>query len=96
MSGSDDRSKREKPATIDRETIKQEARRLRQKQGWNPHALATEQPLETMQRLNQEQANKKLYEDEARGACEACEDERVRSGDDTALCERHLAEAMGF
>ena len=95
MSTSDDRFKRDKPASIDRETIKQQARLLRQKKGWNPHTFATEQPLETMQRLNQEQANRSLYE-QADAVCEACESERVRSDDDTALCERHLAEAMGF
>ncbi len=93
---SDDSYKRVPPKSLDMNAIKQEARKLKQKKGWNPDHFVTEDPLEKLRQLNQEVANKALYDDAQKESCPDCLEVRQKSQDDTALCEKHLAEAMGF
>ena len=50
--------------------------------------------MEALQRLDQELANERVYGES--GACQACVEAREESGDETALCQEHFAEAMGF
>lgn len=74
--------------------IDAEVRKLRAKKGWDPTKLTREEPLEALQRLDQEFASQDAYD----GAqeCQECMAVRASSGDDSALCDAHLARAMGF
>lgn len=66
---------------------------LRAKPGWDPRAQRSERPEERLRQLGQEARGEAAY---ARaGACEACAAARRALGDETALCDKHLAEAMG-
>ena len=49
---SDDSYKRVPPKSLDMNAIKQEARKLKQKKGWNPDHFVTEDPLEKLRQLN--------------------------------------------
>ena len=71
-----------------------EVRLLKQRQGWDPERMTRETPLERLQQLDQELRDQEVYA--ATDACPACADARAASRDDTALCQAHLAEAMGF
>ena len=51
-------------------------------------------PMEKLQQLDQQARGERVY-DEA-DECQACLKARAESGDQTALCETHLADAMGF
>ena len=86
--------KQKVPAGATRKELEAQLRRLRQTQGWNPAKLARETPMEAMERLNQKIKSEGIY-GEAQ-ACEACELLREDTQDETALCQQHLSEAMGF
>ncbi len=74
------------------EEVQRAARLLRSKQGWDPTKRASEAPQEALRRLDQEARNEDIYASQ----CEACTSTREDSGDPTALCPEHLADAMGF
>ena len=90
----DPKRKRKLPKGLDQKTVDAEVRRLKQKQGWNPASFVTPDALEKMRGLNQQVANAALYDESA--VCQACATLRQDTGDETALCAVHLAEAMGF
>lgn len=84
---SDEISNRQK-----RKLAREGARKLKNDVSWGTGGVAT--PMEKLQQLDQEARGDRVY-----GASEECPDcvaVRQKSGDDTALCEAHLAEAMGF
>lgn len=74
------------------EEVQRAARLLRSRQGWDPTKRASEAPADALRRLDQEARNEDIYATE----CEACRQARDEASDPTALCEAHLAEAMGF
>lgn len=74
------------------EEINREVKKLMNKPGWDPRRHVSEQPLEALQRLDQEARNDEIFELE----CEACLEARAQTGDQSALCAEHLAQAMGF
>jgi hypothetical protein len=74
--------------------IAAEVRRLKQKQGWDPARMVSETPMERLQQLDQELKDEQVYA--AASGCDACDVARKKSGDASALCDKHLAEAMGF
>lgn len=74
------------------EEINREVKKLMNKPGWDPRRHVSEQPLEALQRLDQESRNDEIFELE----CEACLEARTQTGDQSALCAEHLAQAMGF
>ena len=84
--------KKKPPAQLDMNEVKRAAARLRQQRGWDPNTFATEDPKERLRQLNQEHANEAIYQK----VCPDCAALREESGDETALCQEHLAEAMGF
>ena len=88
------KDKRKIPEGIDIKEIEKEVAKLRRKDGWDPSKIAREQPMEALQRLDQELANDRVYGES--DACQACTKAREESGDETALCDEHFAEAMGF
>jgi len=51
-------------------------------------------PMEKLQELDQEARDERVYGEAEQ--CQACTKARVESDDETALCDTHLAEAMGF
>lgn len=88
----DPSDKKKPPAQVDMNEIKRAARQLRQQQGWDPDKFVTEDPKERLRQLNQEHANQAIYDK----SCPDCEALRQETRDETALCQTHLAEAMGF
>ena len=71
------------------------AEKLRQKPGWDPKkVLSDSSPEEALQKLSQDERTQDSYQ--AAGSCDDCTQERLASGDNTALCEKHLREAFGF
>ncbi len=74
-----------------RKAAREAAHKLRRDPAWQ--ALKTS-PMEKLEELDQKMRDARVYADAPR--CEACATARENSGDDTALCEDHLAEAMGF
>jgi len=74
--------------------IRAGVRALRKKPGWDPSAIEKRSPAEQLRELQQSERTEDSYREAA--ACEACRDEQKKTGDDTALCPKHLAEAMGL
>ena len=68
--------------------------KLRSKPGWDPKALQKQSPEEALRDLGQSERTQEVYSEES--TCEACVAARVKSSDDTALCEDHFAKLMGF
>lgn len=75
--------------------IQQGLRELKNKPGWDVEAfLSGPSQQEKMRDFEQQlQSNQVFSESEQ---CQDCLDARSTSGDDTALCDTHLAAAMGF
>jgi hypothetical protein len=80
------------PAHLDMSQVREQARLLKKRRGWNPEAMVSEDPRDAMRRLNQAQKNEAIYEEE----CVECATLRTQTQDETSLCQAHLAEAMGF
>lgn len=68
------------------------AHKLRNDAAWA--APPKSDPMQRLRELDQEARGERVF-DEAT-ACADCVAARAESGDETVLCERHLAEAMGF
>ncbi|MEO1273198.1 MAG: hypothetical protein AAFX99_34355 [Myxococcota bacterium] len=74
--------------------IQEGVRRLRNTPGWDPAAFRRPSPQEQLRALDQESRNAQTYTETE--VCPACLTQRQTSGDETALCETHLQEALGF
>ena len=74
--------------------IRAGVRALRNKPGWDPSAIQKKTPAEQLRELEQSERTEDSYREAA--ACEACRDEQQKTGDETALCPKHLSEAMGL
>ncbi len=77
-----------------RRIAREGARKLQQKPGWNTTDFRARDPKEKLRELDQQVRDQAVYAEA--GGCEACDEARAAADDDTALCETHLAEAMGF
>lgn len=88
-------NERKKPKKPNQEEINRQVRQLMNKPGWDPRRHVSEQPLEALQRLDQEARNEEIFAD-ASTQCESCQVLRAKLHDETALCQEHLAQAMGF
>lgn len=73
---------------------KEGAEALRQKPGWDPKAYSPKNPEEALRQLGQESRNEAAYASAA--VCTECARLRQELQDETALCETHLAAAMGL
>ena len=78
----------------DRDAVRRAAHQLARKTGWSTEDFQAKSPLEKLQELDAEAAGSQAYANAE--ACPECEKLRTQLNDDTALCEKHLAEAMGF
>lgn len=74
--------------------ITQEVKQLKQQPGWNPATLGTTSAGEQLETLNQDIRTHKTYAQNK--SCESCVRLREHSDDSTALCEKHLAQTLGF
>ncbi len=74
--------------------LREGVRALRRRPGWDPSALQKKSPSEALRELEQSENTKDSYQNAA--GCEACQAERHRTDDDTALCAKHFSEAMGL
>ncbi len=68
--------------------------KLRAKPGWDPSNMQRESPEEALDRLAVASGSEKPYAQA--DACEACKARQVELEDPSALCEPHLAQAMGL
>ena len=77
-----------------RKAARQGARDLRGRVGWDPKKMIRRQePEEALRDLEQREQTESTYD--AAESCPDCRSVREELGDQTALCERHLARALG-
>lgn len=74
--------------------IKEGVERLKKMPGWDPARRVRQSPEAQLRALDQESRNESLYGEAP--ACSDCVAARAATGDETALCDAHLREAMGF
>lgn len=74
--------------------IREGVRKLRRKPGWDPSATPKPNPGQQLRELEQSERTEDSYRKAAE--CEACQLEQEKTGDETALCAEHFAEAMGL
>ena len=86
---SDGKSERQK-----KKIVQDGLRALRNKPGWDVQNFQGADPMERLHQLDQEVRSQKTYERSTE--CAACADLRQQTQDETALCDEHLAAAMGF
>jgi len=78
-----------------RKAAREAAHRLRKSNpDWDPTKFEARDPIDKLRELDAEHRSQKTYQGSAN--CDACRVERQKTGDETALCDEHLAEAMGF
>lgn len=73
---------------------KEGAAALRQKPGWDPAQFRRESTTEQLKSLNQQEKNNAVYQEA--NTCQDCLAAQTQLQDPTALCQKHLAEAMGL
>ena len=74
--------------------VKEGLRKLRNQPGWDIEKYQESDPEEGLRQLDQQMRGNRVYGQSDH--CEACQQTRHKSGDDTALCDEHLAAAMGL
>ena len=73
-------------------SVAEHARRLRQRAGWDPAALDAERG----QRLEHQRSQLRIAEvDQLSQDCTDCANLRASGEDDTVMCRRHFAQALG-
>lgn len=77
-----------------RKLAREGAARLKRKPGWDPSKVVRASAEERLRALDQDTKNQHAYQ--GAEVCGACDAARAESGDETALCDEHLREAMGF
>lgn len=94
MSSHNDDSANEMSRRQQKKLVEQGVRELRNKPGWDPAGFVPTSIKEKLLVLDQQSAGERAY---AQGeVCGLCQAEREKKNDETALCDKHLAEAMGF
>lgn len=94
MSSKNDTSLKDMSRRQQKKIVEEGVRELRNKPGWDPSSFVSTSAKEKLLVLDQQSAGERAYSEGA--ACADCQAAREQRKDDTALCERHLAEAMGF
>lgn len=77
-----------------KKSIEEGVRALRNKPGWDPASFVPADPMEKLLQLDQQSRDAATFA--AAGECLQCTSMREASGDHSALCDEHLAKAMGF
>ena len=83
--------KEEKSNRQQRKETRAAANKLKQDGAWTHQPV---DPMEKLMALDQEARNEEVFTESQE--CEACARLRRKTDDESALCEVHLAEAMGF
>ena len=78
----------------DRKEARAATHKLRKDPAWSVEGFKPKGPREKLREL--ETAEKSAEAMEASSECTACAEVRASSGDETAICQEHLAAAMGF
>ena len=78
----------------DRKKAREAAHKLRKDASWDTSSFKPKDPLEKLRELDAAEKSEQAMR--ASEACENCTKVRAETGDDTALCDDHLAAAMGF
>lgn len=94
MSSQNDNSHKEMSKRQQKKLVEEGVRELRNKPGWDPASFVSPDIKEKLLVLDQQSAGERAYSQGE--SCAECLAVREKKNDDTALCERHLAEAMGF
>ena len=68
--------------------------KLRAKPGWDPQKVERDSPERALERLASETATSAAYAEAP--ACKECLARQAELGDRSALCDTHLAQAMGL
>ena len=76
----------------DRKDARAAAHKLRNDPAWS--APTSVDPMQKLRELDQQVRDARVFNEAEE--CAACVDARTSTGDETALCDDHLAEAMGF
>ena len=74
--------------------VQEGLRALKNKPGWDVEAFASRNVHDDLRDFDQQLRGNQVYDQS--GLCEHCAKIRTDSSDPTALCDHHLAEAMGF
>ena len=87
-------SKRDKPPSA--RSVRTSAQALRRRSEWDPERVLgkRERPEQRLAREIAAESSDAAYQ--AADGCEVCSAARAESGDDTALCDEHMAAAMGL
>lgn len=67
---------------------------LKNKPGWDIEAYRSASPEENLRNFDQQLRSNQTFRESS--DCAECQALREKLGDDTALCDAHLAAAMGF
>jgi hypothetical protein len=89
MSDSKSHSNRHK-----KKVVRQGLRELKNKPGWDVEAFRSGDPEQGLRDLDQKMRGHRVYGESQE--CAQCQAIRDDTGDETALCQLHLAEAMGL
>ena len=90
MSDSKSHSNRHK-----KKVVKEGLQELKNKPGWDVEAFVRRNnPEQQLRDFDQDLRGNQVYDES--GGCGQCEKARRENGDETALCDEHLAAAMGF
>ena len=74
--------------------IREGVAKLKSKPGWDPAKRERETPEEALEQLALETGSKQAYAEAS--ACAACASRQAELEDESALCQEHLAQAMGL
>lgn len=77
-----------------RRIAREGAQKLKNQPGWDPSTFKAKDPIQKLQELVASEMGQSAYAPDA--VCEKCAKVRADLNDETALCEEHLAKAMGF
>jgi hypothetical protein len=80
--------------TMNRKQVKAAARALRAKPGWQPSPHTSPNAAEELNRVSELARADKL--EETAKACPDCLRRRESLGDETAFCDTHMREVLGF
>jgi hypothetical protein len=77
-----------------RRIAREGAQKLKNQAGWDTSKFKAKDPMEKLQELVAKEAAEGMAK--AGEECEDCRKTREELNDETALCQTHLAKAMGF
>lgn len=74
--------------------VQEGMRKLKSDPSWDAKNFTPADPMEKLRALDQQDRGDEVYGESTR--CTECQQLRESTSDETALCDTHLAQAMGF